>query len=59
MAGAGAAGFPRQLLVEAIECLADEGFWDALRRLKLEVLGIDDFLIPITGSPAPNPLSLS
>jgi len=58
MAGAGAAGFPRLLQVQALQCLADEGFWDALRRLKLDVLGTDDSPIPITGPPAPNPLSL-
>ncbi|KAG2599054.1 ubiquitin-like modifier-activating enzyme atg7 isoform X2 [Panicum virgatum] len=49
MAGAGAAGFPRLLQVQALQCLADEGFWDALRRLKLDVLGTDDSPIPITG----------
>ncbi|CAO2176726.1 unnamed protein product [Urochloa humidicola] len=49
MAGAGAARFPRQLQVEPIHTLADVGFWDALRRLKLDVLGTDDSPIPITG----------
>lgn len=57
MAGAGAAGFPRILQVEAIKCLADETFWDALRRLKLDVLGTDDSPIPITGPPALDPIS--
>lgn len=51
MAGAGAAGLPRPLIVETIHCLAAEGFWDALRRLKLDVLATDDSPIPITGPP--------
>jgi ubiquitin-like modifier-activating enzyme ATG7 len=55
MAGAGAAGFPRLLKAQALQCLADEGFWDALRRHKLDILGTDDSPIPITGPPAPNP----
>ncbi|XP_062215087.1 ubiquitin-like modifier-activating enzyme atg7 isoform X2 [Phragmites australis] len=46
MAGA---GFPRPLQVHAIQSCAEEGFWDALRRLKLDVLGTDDSPIPITG----------
>ncbi|XP_004969162.1 ubiquitin-like modifier-activating enzyme atg7 [Setaria italica] len=53
MAGVGAAGFPRQLMVESIPFLADVGFWDALRRLKLDVLATDDSPIPITGYYAP------
>lgn len=59
MAGAGAAGFPRELLVEELQCIADVGLWDALRRLKLDVLGTDDSPIPITGPLAPNLLSLA
>ena len=50
MAGAGAVGFPRELIVQRIQSLVEEGFWDALRRLKLDVLGTDDSPIPITGS---------
>ncbi|KAF8696902.1 hypothetical protein HU200_036544 [Digitaria exilis] len=53
MAGAGAAGFPREVLVEELQCIADVGLWDALRRLKLDVLGTDDSPIPITGYYAP------
>ncbi|CAL4955799.1 unnamed protein product [Urochloa decumbens] len=49
MAGAGAARFPRPLQVQAIQSLAEEAFWDALRRLKLDVIGTDDAPIPITG----------
>ncbi|PUZ55836.1 hypothetical protein GQ55_5G243900 [Panicum hallii var. hallii] len=49
MAGAGAAGFPRLLKAQALQCLVDEGFWDALRRHKLDILGTDDSPIPITG----------
>ncbi|GJM93912.1 hypothetical protein PR202_ga10507 [Eleusine coracana subsp. coracana] len=41
--------FPRPLSVLAIKCRAEEGFWDALRRLKLDVLGTDDSPLPITG----------
>nr|AVY91650.1 ubiquitin-activating enzyme E1-like [Saccharum hybrid cultivar SP80-3280] len=48
-AGAGAVGFPRDLMVQRIQSLVEEGFWDALRRLKLDVLGTDDSPIPITG----------
>ena len=57
MAGAGAVGFPRELIVQRIQSLVEEGFWDALRRLKLDVLGTDDSPIPITGPRAHNPLS--
>ncbi|EES03274.2 hypothetical protein BDA96_03G237900 [Sorghum bicolor] len=49
MAGAGAVGIPRELMVQRIQSLVEEGFWDALRRLKLDVLGTDDSPIPITG----------
>ncbi|AQK96577.1 Autophagy 7 [Zea mays] len=49
MAGAGAMGFPRELMVQRIQSLVEEGFWDALRRHKLDVLGTDDSPIPITG----------
>nr|AVY91655.1 ubiquitin-activating enzyme E1 [Saccharum hybrid cultivar SP80-3280]AVY91668.1 ubiquitin-activating enzyme E1-like-like protein [Saccharum hybrid cultivar SP80-3280]AVY91739.1 ubiquitin-activating [Saccharum hybrid cultivar SP80-3280] len=48
-AGAGAVGFPWDLMVQRIQSLVEEGFWDALRRLKLDVLGTDDSPIPITG----------
>jgi hypothetical protein len=57
MAGAGAMGFPRELMVQRIQSLVEEGFWDALRRHKLDVLGTDDSPIPITGPLAHNPLS--
>ncbi|KAJ1284307.1 hypothetical protein BS78_03G194500 [Paspalum vaginatum] len=49
MAGAGVAGFPRPLQVQAIQSLAEEGFWDALRRHKLDVLGTDDSPLSVTG----------
>ncbi|XP_062205300.1 ubiquitin-like modifier-activating enzyme atg7 isoform X2 [Phragmites australis] len=51
------AGFPRPLQVLAIQSCAEEGFWDALRRLKLDVLGTDDSPVPITGyyTPRQNP----
>ncbi|XP_006646097.1 ubiquitin-like modifier-activating enzyme atg7 [Oryza brachyantha] len=39
----------RPLQVAAIGVCAETGFWDALRRLKLDVLGTDDSPIPITG----------
>ena len=57
MAGAGAVGIPRGLMVQRIQSLVEEGFWDALRRLKLDVLGTDDSPIPITGPLAHNPIS--
>ncbi|KAL5226746.1 hypothetical protein ABZP36_015011 [Zizania latifolia] len=44
-----AAAAARPLQVAAIGCCAETGFWDALRRLKLDVLGTDDSPIPITG----------
>ncbi|KAL6614923.1 hypothetical protein ACP70R_037193 [Stipagrostis hirtigluma subsp. patula] len=47
--GAGAVSFPRPLVVQAIQSRTEEGFWEALRRLKLDVLGTDDSPIPITG----------
>lgn len=40
---------PQPLTVVAIKCCAETGFWDAVRRLKLDVLGTDDSPIPITG----------
>uniref|UniRef100_A0A0D9V2W5 Ubiquitin-like modifier-activating enzyme ATG7 n=1 Tax=Leersia perrieri TaxID=77586 RepID=A0A0D9V2W5_9ORYZ len=39
----------RPLQVAAIGVCAETGFWDSLRRLKLDVLGTDDSPIPITG----------
>lgn len=55
MEGVGTAGFPRPLQVQAIQSFAEEGFWDALCSLKLDVLGTDDSLIPITiGFPTPS-----
>uniref|UniRef100_A0A0D9YBP4 Ubiquitin-like modifier-activating enzyme ATG7 n=1 Tax=Oryza glumipatula TaxID=40148 RepID=A0A0D9YBP4_9ORYZ len=44
-----AAAAPRPLQAAAIGVCAETGFWDALRRLKLDVLGTDDSPIPITG----------
>ncbi|KQK08719.1 ubiquitin-like modifier-activating enzyme atg7 [Brachypodium distachyon] len=44
-----AEGRPRPLKVEAITSCVEVGFGDALRRLKLDVLGTDDSPIPITG----------
>ncbi|CAM0875658.1 unnamed protein product [Alopecurus aequalis] len=40
---------PRPLKVDAIESRVDKEFGDALRRLKLDVLGTDDSPIPIFG----------
>jgi hypothetical protein len=51
-----AAAAPRPLQAAAIGVCAETGFWDALRRLKLDVLGTDDSPIPITGA---NPSSSS
>jgi hypothetical protein len=49
---------PRPLKVEAIKSTVDIWFCDALRGLKLNVLGTDDSPIPITGQhPLPHPLS--
>ncbi|KAM0845080.1 hypothetical protein ACQ4PT_056635 [Festuca glaucescens] len=45
---------PRPLKVEAIKCFVDRmEFGDALRTLKLDVLGTDDSPVPITGYYAP------
>ncbi|KAL6842790.1 hypothetical protein ACP4OV_027634 [Aristida adscensionis] len=49
MAGEGAPGFPRPLRVQTIPSRVESGFGDALRRLKLDVLGTDDSPLPITG----------
>lgn len=57
MAGAGAMGFPQELMVQRIQSLVEEGFWIVLCCLKLDVLGTDDSPIPITGPLAHNPLS--
>jgi ubiquitin-like modifier-activating enzyme ATG7 len=40
---------PRPLKVDAIKISLEIGFWDALRGLKLDVIGTDDSPIPITG----------
>ncbi|XP_051224914.1 ubiquitin-like modifier-activating enzyme atg7 [Lolium perenne] len=47
---------PRPLKVEAIKSTVDIWFCDALRGLKLNVLGTDDSPIPITGYYTPSPL---
>ncbi|KAM3350778.1 hypothetical protein ACQJBY_023070 [Aegilops geniculata] len=39
----------RQVKMEGIASCLDVRFWDAFRRLKLDVLGTDDSPIPITG----------
>jgi ubiquitin-like modifier-activating enzyme ATG7 len=54
MAGAGAMGFPQELMVQRIQSLVEEGFWIVLCCLKLDVLGTDDSPIPITGPLAHN-----
>lgn len=49
MADGRAARLPQPLQVQAIQSLVEEGFWDALRRFKLDVLGTDDSPLSITG----------
>ncbi|TVU35947.1 hypothetical protein EJB05_17854 [Eragrostis curvula] len=49
-----AARFSRPLMVLPLQSFPEETFWDALRRLKLDVLGTDDSPLPITAPQACN-----